>query len=70
MTRIRIARDIRWRCVCSYCLWIMFGISAALAGMLPAPAFATDSVAAYNSQNSTNPEDQIISEASLNRGSG
>ena len=70
MNRIRVARDIRWCCVCSHCLWILFGISAALAGMLPAPASATDSAAAYNSQNSTNPEDQIISQASLNRGSG
>ena len=70
MTPIRVVQDIRWRFVRAFFLWTAFGITAVLAFTLPAVAFAADSTAAYNSQNSTNPEDQIISEASLNRGSG
>ncbi|HVC37734.1 MAG TPA: MipA/OmpV family protein [Gammaproteobacteria bacterium] len=69
MISIRLAQNIRWRFVCTFFLWIMFGITATLAGMLPVIAFAADSTANNNAQNSTNPEDQIISEASQNKGS-
>lgn len=48
---------------------MMSGVTAALNGMLPAVALA-DTPAADSAQSSTNPEDQIISAASLNKGSG
>lgn len=70
MTPISVVHDNRWRFVCPFFLWVALGITAVLAFTLPALAVAADSAAAYSSQNSTNPEDQIISEASLNRGSG
>ena len=45
-------------------------VATLLACLLPVAALAADSTADNDTQNSTNPEDQIISAAALNGGSG
>jgi MipA family protein len=48
----------------------MSAVAAILAFILPVAVLAADSATDSNSQNSTSPEDQIISAAALNKGSG
>ncbi len=69
MARIRTSRLKHSRCVRVF-LRTLCVMAAALALTRPAVAGAADSATDSSAQNSTNPEDQIISAAALNKGSG
>ncbi len=69
MTPIKAVRDFCRYLVCTTTILGALGISAMLA-LLPCAAVAGNSATVDNGQNATNPEDQIISEAALNKGSG
>ena len=69
MVRIRTSR-LKYSRFTEVFLLTVCGIATAFALTLPVAALAAGSDAAGNTQNSTNPEDQIISAAALNKGSG
>jgi len=69
MIRRRITQEIRLGLVTTLVLWVVMGIFASFATMLPDVAIAADSTGADSTHNTTSPEDQIISEAAQNKGS-